>query len=215
VEKKFSLQRLNEALSGFVTKRGRMVKLTLAILAVMLLSGILYAFIIAQIASNYETNSTIPNQVTPNYETNSTIPNQVTPNYQTNSTTPNQIASNYETNSTIPNAGSLKTIGIGVYWDAGLTNSTNAIDWGMLEPGTQKSFTIYTRNEGNSPITMSMSTSNWNPSTASSYLTLTWNYNDQTINPGASVQVTLTLTVSASITGINSFSFDIIAAGSG
>jgi hypothetical protein len=187
VEKKFSLQRLNEALSGFVTKRGRMVKLTLAILAVMLLSGILYAFIIAQIASNYETNSTIPNQVTPNYETNSTI----------------------------PNAGSLKTIGIGVYWDAGLTNSTNAIDWGMLEPGTQKSFTIYTRNEGNSPITMSMSTSNWNPSTASSYLTLTWNYNDQTINPGASVQVTLTLTVSASITGINSFSFDIIAAGSG
>jgi hypothetical protein len=203
---KLSLKKLDEGFNNFIIKRRRMVKLILAIVAVMLLSGILYAFIIAQIASNYETNSAIPNH---------TIPNQVTPNYETNSTIPSQVASNYETNSAIPNAGSLKTIGIGVYWDAGLTNSANAIDWGMLEPGTQKSFTIYTRNEGNSPITMSMSTSNWNPSTASSYLTLTWNYNGQTINPGASVQVTLTLTVSASITGINSFSFDIIAAGSG
>lgn len=168
-----SLKKLNEGLYNFKTKRGRTVKLILAIITVIFLSGILSGLMIAQVMSVYQASSTFSN------------------------------------------VGVLKTIGIGVYSDSGLTNKVSTIDWGLLERGTQKSFTVYIRDEGNFPITMSMSTSNWNPSTASSYLTLTWNYNGQTINAGASVQVTLTLTVSASITGINSFSFDIIAAGSG
>jgi hypothetical protein len=125
------------------------------------------------------------------------------------------VRSNYQTSSTFSSVGVMKTVGISAYWDSGLTNRVSNIDWGLIERGTQKAVTIFMRNEGNSPITLSLSTSNWNPSTASSYLTLTWNYNGQTINSGASVQVTLTLTVSASITGVNSFSFDIIAVGTG
>ena len=120
-----------------------------------------------------------------------------------------------QTSTTLSSVGTLKTIGVGVYWDSGLTNRTTAINWGTLDPGTQKSFTMYIRNEGNSPITLTRSASNWNPAAASNYLSLAWNYNGQTINAGASVQVTLTLTVSASITGVSNFTFDITIVGSG
>jgi hypothetical protein len=109
----------------------------------------------------------------------------------------------------------LKAVGVVVYWDSSFTNITTSVNWGILDPGAQKSVTVYIRNEGNSAITLSQSTSNWNPTTASSYLTLTWNYNNQPINPGASAHVTLTLTASASITGVSSFSFDITVVGSG
>jgi len=125
------------------------------------------------------------------------------------------VRSPYETSSTISSVGTLKAIGIGVYWNESLTSRVNVIDWGVLEPSAKKSFTVYIRNEGNLPLTLSVSTSNWNPPTASNYLTLTWSYAGQTINAGATIKVTLTLTVSESITGINNFNFDITAVGSG
>jgi hypothetical protein len=109
----------------------------------------------------------------------------------------------------------LNTIGIGAYWDENLTNRVNGIDWGLLKPGDQKSFSIYIHNEGNSAVTLSESTSNWNPSVASNYLTLSWNYNGQAIEADKNLQVTLTLSVSANITGITNFSFNIIVVGTG
>jgi hypothetical protein len=124
------------------------------------------------------------------------------------------VRSVYQTSSTISSVGTLKAIGIGVYWDEDSTSRVNAIDWGLLEPGAQTSVTVYIRNEGNIPLTLSISASNWNPPTASNYLTLTWSYTGQTINAGTTVKVTLTLTISESITGINDFNFDITAVGS-
>jgi hypothetical protein len=125
------------------------------------------------------------------------------------------VRSIYQTSSTISSVGTLKAIGIGVYWDDDLTSKVNAIDWGFLAPGAQKTCAVYIHNEGILPLTLSMSTSNWHPSTASNYLTLTWSYTGQTINAGTTVKVTLTLAVSESITGINNFNFDINAVGSG
>jgi hypothetical protein len=54
-----------------------------------------------------------------------------------------------------------------------------------------------------------MSTSSWNPSSASSYITLSWNREAYKIKPSEVVSVTLTLVVGQSITGISSFSFTI------
>jgi hypothetical protein len=124
------------------------------------------------------------------------------------------VRSLYQTSSTISSIGTLKAIGIGVYWNDDLTNRVSTINWGYLMPGGQKSFTIYVHNEGTIPLTLSISTSNWSPSTASNYLTLTWSHIDQAINAGKTVEVTLTLIVSESITGISRFNFDIIAVGS-
>jgi hypothetical protein len=202
VEKKLSLKRLTEALRGLVTNRGRMIKIVLAIVAVVLLCVILSGLMLVQLKSNYPPISENPKQVAPKQETNSTIPSQPTPKPET-------------TTKTIANVGSLKTIGIGAYWDTGLTNRVNEIEWGMLEPGNQKSFLIYLHNEGNSAVTLSKSTSNWNPSVASSYLTLSWDYNGQTIQAGETLQVMFTLSVSVGITGVTDFGFDIIVVGTG
>ncbi|UCF45369.1 MAG: hypothetical protein JSW44_01680 [Candidatus Bathyarchaeota archaeon] len=188
---KFSLKRLTDIIHGFVKKRGRMVRLIVAVLAVALLCVILSGLTLIQLTSDFQPSG--PNVVAD----------------------PDPVAPDYPEINPISNVGSLKTIGIAAYWDAGLTNRVNVIDWGILEPGDQKSFLIYFQNEGNSNVTLTKSTSNWNPSVASSYLFLNWDYNGQKINAGENLQVTLTLSVSEGITGITNFGFDIIAVGTG
>ena len=126
-----------------------------------------------------------------------------------------QVTSLVLTSKTIPNVGVVKAVGVGVYWDAALTNKVSSIDWGVLDPGSNKNVTVYIRNEGNSAVSLTMNTANWNPSTASNYMTLTWNYGGQSINVGAVIQVKLTLSVSASVAGITNFSFDINIVASG
>ena len=125
------------------------------------------------------------------------------------------VASAALRNRTISNAGSVKTIGVGVYWDQALTNPVASINWGTLEPGLNVNRTVYIRNEGNTAATLNMTTSNWNPSNASSYMTLSWDYAGQTLSVNEVRQVKLTLFVSASITGITDFSFDITIAANG
>jgi len=126
-----------------------------------------------------------------------------------------QVMSLIQTNTTISSGGYVKALGFGIYWDASLTDRVSSIDWSALEPGSTKNTVIYIRNEGNSPMNLSMSTLNWNPSTASRYITLTWDYLNQIINVSQAVQVTLTLRVDSKITGITNFSFDIVIMGSG
>ena len=118
-------------------------------------------------------------------------------------------------NRTISNTGSVKTIGVGVYWDQAITNPVASINWGTLEPGLNVDRTVYIRNEGNTAATLSMSTSNWSPPNAPSYMTLTWDYAGQTLGVNEVRQVKLTLSVSSSITGITDFSFDITIAADG
>jgi hypothetical protein len=125
-----------------------------------------------------------------------------------------EVLSAVQTSKKVSNSGTIMAVGVGVYQDSVCTKPLSSIDWGMLEPGSSSDETCYIRNEGNSVSTLSMSTSNWNPSTASNYMTLSWNYDGQSINPNEAVQVTFTLSVSASIDGITSFSFDITIVGS-
>lgn len=118
-------------------------------------------------------------------------------------------------NQTISNTGSVEAIGVGVYWDQSCADTVTSIDWGVLEPDSNVTRTVYIRNEGNTEATLSMVTSNWNPSNASDYMTLSWDYGDQTLNANEVIEVKLTLSVSASIVGITSFSFDITIAANG
>jgi len=115
----------------------------------------------------------------------------------------------------IPSVGTIKTVGVGAFWDINCTSMVTKIDWGIVEPGYHVNATIYLRNEGNAPITLSLHTENWNPSNASSYITLSWDYATQTVDPGAVVKVDLTLAVSSNVTGIMGFTFDIIITGIG
>jgi hypothetical protein len=55
-----------------------------------------------------------------------------------------------------------------------------------------------------------MATGNWTPPEAANYITLSWNYAGQTLNPSEVLTLTFTLQVSQQITGINKFQFDIM-----
>lgn len=116
---------------------------------------------------------------------------------------------------TVTNAGSVKGVGVGIYWDLACTNRTSSINWGLLDPGSNKTVTVYVRNEGNAAATLSKVVQNWNPSTASSYMTLNWNYAGQTLSVNQVLQVKLTLVVSSTVSGITNFSFDIIITATG
>jgi len=76
-------------------------------------------------------------------------------------------------------------------------------------------FPVYIRNEGNVDMTISLSTENWSPSNASSYVTLDWDYAGQCVGSNKVIQVLLTLSICSSIEGITTFSFDIAITGSG
>ena len=112
-------------------------------------------------------------------------------------------------------SGTIKGLGVGIYSDNGCTRTLTSIDWGMADPGSTKNVTIYVRNEGNTPITLSLSTANWNPSNAANYMPLSWNYNGQTIAVNQVVQITLSLSISSSIQGITAYSFDIVISAAG
>ena len=111
--------------------------------------------------------------------------------------------------------GTVKTVGVGVFWDSNCTSAVSFIDWGMVEPGSMNNVTVYVRNEGNVAASISLATENWNPPNASDYLAFNWNYDGRQLNPREIIQVTLTLAVSSSVQGIESFSFDIIISVSG
>lgn len=120
-----------------------------------------------------------------------------------------------QANRTISNAGSIRGIGVGIYWNNACTNQTSSINWGVIDPGANKTITVYVRNEGNAATTLSMAAQNWNPSAASSYLTLRWNYASQTLSVNQVLQTRLTLIVSRTISGITGFSFDITITATG
>ena len=73
---------------------------------------------------------------------------------------------------------------------------------------------MYIHNSGDDGVTLSLMTENWSPAEASSFLQLSWNYNGSVIESGDVRQITLVLSVSSSITGIDSFIFDIVIIGS-
>jgi len=119
------------------------------------------------------------------------------------------------TQRTIHGTGTIKGVGIGVYWDLQCTDATSSLDWGILEPGSQKNYTLYLKNQGNSVLTLNMASENWNPPDATNYMILTWNCEGQQINPDEVTEFVITLSVSESVQGISAFSFDTVISGTG
>jgi formate hydrogenlyase subunit 4 len=115
----------------------------------------------------------------------------------------------------IPSSGLVVAVNVGVYSDAACTLNLTSIDWGSVYPGGSVSRTIYVKNTGNVPMTLSMITTAWTPASAAGQINVTWDKENATLNPGQSTSATLTLTVSPSISGITSFSANIVITGSG
>ena len=119
-----------------------------------------------------------------------------------------------QTTLALSSSGSIQTTeGLFAYSNFACTTPQTSIAWGELQKGGSTSVTIYIKNEGDSPQTLSLVTSDWSPTSAADYLTLTWNYNDQPLNPNGVVAITLTLSVDPDIQGITTFGVNILIVG--
>ena len=115
----------------------------------------------------------------------------------------------------ISNVGTVKTVNVGAYKDFGCMVPLTAIDWGFVEPGSVVTRTAYIRNEANVPVVLSLATQDWSPLNASNFIELTWDYEGGEIAVDGVVQVVFSLTTSAEISGVETFSFNIVIVGEG
>lgn len=116
-------------------------------------------------------------------------------------------------NQTVPTGGTVTAVNVGVYSNSACTTNCTIIDWGTLAPGASTSKTVYVKNTGTVPVTLSMAPSNWAPSNANTYLTLTWNRAAYVLAPNTSIDAVFTLTASAGAGAIAKFNFDITITG--
>lgn len=84
------------------------------------------------------------------------------------------------------------------------------IEWGFLEPNETASHVCYVKSVSNINSTLMLTLGNWNPSNSSNYLTLSWNYDNSTLQPNEVLEVTFNLHIDSEISGIDNLSFDII-----
>lgn len=116
---------------------------------------------------------------------------------------------------TLNNEGNVNTVGVGVYWEKECLNEIQTINWNFMEPGSSQDVTVIVRCEGNIPMTLNMTSSNWNPPSTSTYMTLTWNREGTQVDVGSVTEAVLTLSVSPNIREITTFDFDITITGTG
>jgi hypothetical protein len=116
-------------------------------------------------------------------------------------------------NQTVPLNGTLTTVNLGVYTDSACTQNASALNVGSLNPGGTATQTVYIKNTGNVPETLTMTASNWTPTSASSYLTLTWNRESTVLTAGQTIQATLTLTAASNTGSLTTFSCDVTLTG--
>ncbi len=116
-------------------------------------------------------------------------------------------------NQTVPLNGKINAVNLGVYTDSDCTQTATALTAGTLNPGATTTQTVYIKNTGNVAETLTMTTNNWTPTSASTSLTLTWNRANTVLAAGESIQATLTLTAAANTGSLTTFSCDITFTG--
>jgi hypothetical protein len=115
-------------------------------------------------------------------------------------------------NKNISTNGSIITSpNIGIYSDSSCTTNLSSIDWGPITPGTNVTKTVYVKNTGvGTSLTLAMSTSNWNPTSANGPITVTWDKQNLRLSPGQSATAVITLVASSAITDVDNFSVQIL-----
>ena len=112
-------------------------------------------------------------------------------------------------------SGVVTSPNIGLYSDSSCTTNMTSINWGSVAAGGTVTQTVYVKNTGTGTMSLGLAVSNWLPSGASTYITISWNKQGTQLSAGQSVAATLTLTVSSNITGITTFSNTITISGTG
>jgi len=117
------------------------------------------------------------------------------------------------TSKTITTSGVLATTNLGVYSDSACTQSLDPINWGAVSPGGSATKAFYVKNLGSVQVTLGLSATNWNPTTANGPISLSWNREGATLAANQVTVATLTLSVSSSAGGITTFNVDVVVTG--
>ena len=120
-----------------------------------------------------------------------------------------------QTSRTVTSTGIIATANIGVYSDSACTQSLTSISWGTVSPGGAVVRTVYVKNVGTAQVTLSMTKANWSPANANGPITLSWNQEGAVLAANQVANATLTLSASSSISGITTFSMDVVITGTG
>jgi len=115
----------------------------------------------------------------------------------------------------VPTSTATSQGALGIYSDQTCTRQLANIAWGTLTPGGTTTLTLWTKNQGDTPITLTKAMTNVNPTNAVNYLTLNWDYAGQTIPQSGILKLTLSLVVSPNVQAISSFSFDTVITATG
>jgi hypothetical protein len=113
----------------------------------------------------------------------------------------------------IPLTGTIATVNVEAYKDAACTQPVTELDIGTVSPGSTATQTIYVKNSGTVPITLTMTVSNWDPANANTYLSVTWNQQNTVLAAGESTPATLTLTAASNTGSLTTFSCRITITG--
>ena len=116
---------------------------------------------------------------------------------------------------TLTSSGLVASANLGLFSDSAGTQPLTSISWGTITPGGSITRTAYVKNIGNAQVTLSMTKTNWNPSTANGPLTVTWNQEGTVLAANQVANAMLTLTALPSISGITIFNVDIVITGTG
>ena len=100
-----------------------------------------------------------------------------------------------------------------VYSDRACTQSLTSIEWGTVTSGNSVRKTVYIKNQGRYPLTLSLVTTNWNPSNAQGFIIVDWNHEGATLAAGRTMWATLTLSASPSASSFTIFGFDVVIIG--
>lgn len=107
----------------------------------------------------------------------------------------------------------ITAINLGAYSDPACTNPLTRLDWGNVTPGSVNPQTIYLKNTGNIPETLSLACADWAPPEAMQYLSVSWNATAITLQPTNVIGATLDLTVAQSTGSLQNFTFTITITG--
>lgn len=97
---------------------------------------------------------------------------------------------------TFQSSGVIKTADFKVYYDEDCQNPVGSIDWGMIEPGFSKNITIYVKNNGNTPLVISINTSDWQPPIAEKYINISLIAEQPIVHPKTVAREAINLYVS-------------------
>jgi hypothetical protein len=117
------------------------------------------------------------------------------------------------TTATVSSSGVISTANLGIYSDSACTQRITTLNWGNIAPSSSVTRTVYIKNSGNTPLTLRMATTSWSPTNANGPITLTWNRENMVLAGNQVTTATITLNTQSSVSGITTFSMNIVVSG--